>query len=100
MSSIIYHITTLNSWQEQKTASYYLHNSLEVEGFIHCCTDAQVDGVLERYFEGQTDLLLLSINAELLVSDLVYEAAAVGESFPHVYGAIEKAAIVNIEKLR
>lgn len=99
MSSVIYHITTVSSWLQQRTAIYYQHSSLVEEGFIHCCRETQIEGVLERYFQGQSDLLLLTVNTELVVSDIRYETATGGEAFPHIYGAIEKAAIVNVEKL-
>ena len=100
MAATVYHICTLASWRAQKKTSYYQHESLLSEGFIHCCDLEQIDGVLDRYFQECVDLILLTINSELLVSDMLYEASPTGEKFPHVYGSIEKAAIVNIEKLR
>jgi len=100
MGSIIYHVVAVSDWQLQKVSDFYEHPSLVSEGFIHCCTEAQIEGVLDRYFDGVHDLLLLSIDLDLVVSDVLFEVATEGEKYPHVYGSVEKAAIVNIEKIR
>jgi len=98
---VIYHICEAASWEVQHRSSYYVHGSLAVEGFIHLSVRAQVDGVLDRYFKGSSDLLLLSVQVDQLDAELIYEyAESVGEEFPHVYGPLAKKAIIEVEKIR
>lgn len=95
----IYHICTQNSWEVQLSNHYYVHASLASEGFIHCSTSKQVEGVLERYFENQADLWQISI-ATAQLKRLVFEASTAGEDYPHVYGPIPKEAISEVKKIR
>jgi uncharacterized protein (DUF952 family) len=92
----IYHITSCTEWEAAFAKGVYTAPSLVTEGFIHCCTKPQVRGVLERYFKGATDLVLLEINTEKLQSRLVFEWSPVGaDEFPHIYGPINTDAVAS-----
>lgn len=96
--AIIYHITTQTEWKVARTKGYYEAPSLQSEGFIHCSEEQQLDGVLKRYFAGQTDLLKLVIDTDKLTALLKYELApSVNEMFPHIYGPIHFDAVIRIE---
>jgi uncharacterized protein (DUF952 family) len=98
---MIYHITTKTEWEQQSAAAHYKSQSLNQEGFIHCCsTDLQVKGVLQKYFVEQTDLLLLYIEPTKLTAELKYELATNQEVFPHIYGEMNKEAIVKIADIQ
>jgi len=57
----------------------------------------QVSGVLERYYKGVTDLVLLHIDETLLSAELKYELSpSVNEEFPHLFGALNVEAVVNV----
>ena len=92
----IYHITTLEAWEKAKIMGYYEADSLDSEGFIHCSTDEQIKGTLERFFQGQTRLVKLVIQPEKLTHSLVYEVApSLSISFPHIYGVINLNAVTE-----
>lgn len=94
---MIYHVTTRAAWDQALAAGEYRADSLTTEGFIHCSEWHQVDGVLERYYQGVTDLVLLHIRAHELNAKLVYEIApSINESFPHVYGPINVEAVEQV----
>lgn len=97
--NIIFHITTLDAWTAQLASDEYTTESLNQEGFIHCSTKEQVKATLERYYGNQKDLLLLHINSSSLLAELKFELVTNGELFPHVFGKLNKSAIVEIEKL-
>ncbi|MFN8889124.1 MAG: DUF952 domain-containing protein, partial [Cyclobacteriaceae bacterium] len=78
--------------------SNYSVSSLETEGFIHCSTHDQIEGTLQRFFVGQQNLVLLHIEPSRLNHPLKYEEAD-GKMFPHVYGPINREAIVKVEAL-
>jgi uncharacterized protein (DUF952 family) len=93
---VIYHITSQQDWASQAAHQEFVPNGYLLEGFIHCCTAHQLSGVLERYFKGKSDLVLLHIDESLLQSKLIYERSTNDEKFPHVYGGINKEAIVSM----
>ena len=105
---MIYHLTTRQAWREAQSRGEYRAESLATEGFIHCSTKEQILPVAEKYFEGQTGILLLMIEPSMLASELRWEAPAGGgpppgvpedELFPHIYGPINLDAIVKVYDL-
>lgn len=96
---MIYHIISDVAWQEQLHAEFIEVSSLQTERFIHCCTQQQIEGVLLRYFKGQTGLLILEIDEALLQPELRYEESTQNELFPHVYGPINRNAIRSVKKV-
>lgn len=96
----IYHITTKQAWEAAQLKGYYEAPSLHTEGFIHCSKPEQVQGVLERYYSGQKDLVKLAIDPDRLSAPLKYELApSVNEEFPHLFGPINTEAVVGVEEI-
>lgn len=97
---MIYHVVTEINWQYALENGFYEADSLAKEGFIHTSCATQVAGVLERYYKGQTDLILLHIDETKLTSPLKYELApSINEEFPHIYGRLNIDAVVKAEKI-
>lgn len=97
---MIYHVVNTKSWQNALQQGFYEAPSLALEGFIHTSKAEQVAGVLERYYKGQTGLLLLHIEENKLTAPLKYELApSVNEEFPHIYGALNLDAVVKVEEI-
>ncbi len=94
----IYHIVTPEVWEKFKDENFYEAESLHTENFIHCSFAEQVEAVLRRYYKGAEKVLLLEIEPEKLTSELVNEPSTGGEIYPHVYGQINRDAIVGIEE--
>lgn len=101
---MIYHITSRSAWGEARQAGEYRAESLTTEGFIHCSTNTQILPVVEKYYMGQQDLLLLVIEPEQLSSELKWEPPSggtpppgvpEGDLFPHIYGPINLEAVVK-----
>jgi len=91
----IYHLVTRSAW-EQAPAEAYRAGSLASEGFIHCSYAEQVAWAANRFYAEAADLLVLQIDPGKLTSPLKAEAAAHGEVFPHIYGPIDRAAVVAV----
>jgi uncharacterized protein (DUF952 family) len=63
-------------------------------GFVHCCSLAQLGGVLSRHFAGAQGLLLLEVDPAEVVAEIRWEyVAAANDTFAHVYGPIPKRAV-------
>ena len=97
--NLIYHIVSATDWAKQESQPDYEASSLQTEGFIHLSTKEQVDGVLSRYYQNVPDLLLLHVDVAKLTQELRYETATNNDQFPHLYGPLNKTAVIAIEKL-
>lgn len=99
-SCYIYHITTVAAWEKAQVEGAYTADSLATEGFIHCSTQDQVAGVLERYYKGQTNLVKLTIEKSKVTSPLIFElATSINEVFPHIHGPINLSAVIKTENI-
>lgn len=94
----LYHIAEPGAWTAGRD---YQPAAFAAEGFVHLSTRAQVLATAERYYAGREGLQLLAIDPAALGAALVYEAApGAEERFPHYYGAIPAAAVVDAAPLR
>jgi uncharacterized protein (DUF952 family) len=91
----IFHIVKKEDWVKP-TQNVYQSDTIKAQGFIHCCTAAQIDKILNQWFKGQRDLLLVEINVDLLKAKVKFENLEGGqELFPHIYGTINLDAVIN-----
>jgi uncharacterized protein (DUF952 family) len=97
--SLIYHVVSAADWAKQEDQADYQAASLETEGFIHLSEKEQVAGVLERYYQSVPDLLLLHVDPSRLTHKLKYELSTNNERFPHLYGPLNKEAVVEVKHL-
>jgi len=95
----LFHITTRDAWARAQAAGEYRAPSLDTAGFIHLSSDRQWLDTANRLFHGQRGLVLLSISAERLTARVVWEpgvpATPDGQKFPHLYGPLALAAVVE-----
>ncbi|QQS40588.1 MAG: DUF952 domain-containing protein [Acidobacteriota bacterium] len=91
----VYHITTTKAWEAAEDPGGYRAASLESEGFIHCSFKDQLSGVLERYYRGAGELLVLEIDPARLRAEMKTEPSTGGEDYPHIYGPINKDAVIG-----
>lgn len=99
--AIIFHITTNHAWKEAREKGYYETDSLKEEGFIHCCHEEQVEGILQRYFAGKQNLFRLEIETDNLTCPFYYEwSPSIADTFPHIYGSINLDAVKNVQPIR
>jgi uncharacterized protein (DUF952 family) len=70
---LIYHITTAEAAEAAQKSGEYAPEGFALEGFIHCSYAHQIQGVLQRRFQGRTNLVLLEIEPSRLPCPLVDE---------------------------
>lgn len=92
---IFYHTTTPEQWANYENEDFYAAPSLDTEGFIHASFAEQLDKTLQLHFSGIEKVWILTIDSDLLTSKCVVESSRNGEQFPHIYGVLNKTAIVN-----
>ena len=93
---LIYHITTAAHWSRAQSEGAYRGDTLETEGFIHTSLARQLLGVAHRFYRGRSGLVVLCIDPAKLRSELRYEAADIGDHFPHVYGPLNIDAVIEV----
>jgi uncharacterized protein (DUF952 family) len=101
----VYHICTRAALTDARATGAYTPPSLAHEGFVHLSRAHQVLPTARAYFADVPDLVVLVIDPTRLSAPLVYEPPAplpsaspkVGdiEQYPHCYGPIDLAAIVD-----
>ena len=92
---LIYHIVLPDIWAAYDT-ELYKHASLESEGFIHCSFADQLDAVIGRYYSGEKRVVVLEIESDELMSRMIKEPSTNNEIYPHIYGPINRDAIVAV----
>jgi glutathione S-transferase len=102
--AMIFHITDQATWAASQHNGVHTGSTrgvdLAEEGYIHCSTAEQWQGVIQRYYGDATDLVLLHIDEALLTSPVVYEQLpGAPEPFPHLYGPVNLEAVRRAEEL-
>lgn len=93
--TIIFHIAKSQEWEAAKQLQSYRGDTLDSEGFIHCSTLPQVLRSANKFFVGQTGLLLLWIESEKVQPEVKYEPAS-GDFYPHIYGPLNVDAVLQV----
>ncbi|MCB0326124.1 MAG: DUF952 domain-containing protein [Bdellovibrionales bacterium] len=91
----IYHIVKSSVWEKAKESAFYVPSSLKTDGFIHCSKKSQVIDVANRFFKGQSDLVLLKIDSRIVKAKVDYKM----NGFPHVHGPMEISAVVSVVEM-
>ncbi len=85
----IYKICERAEWHAAERAGIYRGSDVdERDGFIHFSTAAQVAETAAKHFAGQTDLVLVAVDADALGPALQWEPSRGGALFPHLYAAL------------
>lgn len=104
MSEVIYKICPRSEWEAAESAGVYRGSADDQrDGFIHLSRKEQVDGTLAKHFAGKKDLVLVSVEADVLGDALKFEPSRGGELFPHLYGDLPTGIVlgaVEIDELR
>jgi uncharacterized protein (DUF952 family) len=96
-SEFIYHVTTSKAWEAAQANQSYIPQDFEKDGFIHCSIERQVEGVLERFYQGQTGLVKLKIEKAKVQRPVLFELAEdLNELFPHIYGPLNLDSVVSV----
>lgn len=94
MTELIFKIVPRTEW-ESVGAEYHGSAHDKADGFLHFSTAPQLPETLRRYYAGQTDLMLVAVDAAALGAALKWEhSPSRGEDFPHLYGALPTSAVV------
>lgn len=101
--TIVYHMLPAAVWAAVPPDGPYRAATLATEGFVHCTAEGPIlQAVANRFYRSEAgDWLILAIDLDRL--DRLDPAAAPvrweqadGHLFPHIYGPIARAAVVQV----
>ena len=91
-----YHLVSVESWIGSDLGGPYAAASLAVEGFVHC-TDGMTEMVAtanRHYRDDPRRFLVLTVDLDAAGSP--WRVKDEGGIYPHVFGPIERAAILRV----
>jgi uncharacterized protein (DUF952 family) len=98
--SLIYKVVTRDQWEAARKAGVFRGAPIDVEdGYIHFSSSQQVRETVAKHFGGQSDLLIVAVEADSLGDSLKWEPSRGGDLFPHLYDDLHFSAIVWEEEL-
>ncbi len=83
---LIYKIFHASEWAQMQADGTTQGAPVDLtDGFIHFSTAAQAAETAAKHFAGQTDLILLAVDADALGDALKWEVSRGGALFPHLF---------------
>jgi uncharacterized protein (DUF952 family) len=98
--TIIYHMADKLTWEKAVAEGTYrgTENDLK-DGFIHFSTKETVVESAAKHRAGAKNLLLLSVDADVLGEQLVWEPARGGVLFPHLFDMLDPKKVISATAL-
>lgn len=94
---IILHCLTKKKWEAVKDHLVYGEELLTRDGFIHCSSISYFWRVAPNFRDIKEDLVLLCIDLDKLNAEVKWEDGSnCGREYPHVYGVINRDAIIDV----
>jgi uncharacterized protein (DUF952 family) len=98
--TLIYKILSRAEWEAAQAAGQLDGSAVDLaDGFIHLSGADQAQETAAKYFVGQSDLVLLGVEAESLGEALKWEASRGGALFPHLYRPLLAREVVTQQAL-
>ena len=88
--SKIYKLLSADAWTAARAAGRFAGSAVDLQdGFIHFSSGEQAQETAAKWFAGQADLLLLTVEIDDADPALKWEASRGGALFPHLYRPLE-----------
>lgn len=97
---MIYKVCAKSVWEEIRQLTSWNGSPHDLrDGFIHFSAASQLEGTVRKHYAGQTDLILLAIDADTLGEALKWEPSRGGDLFPHLYGPLPISTVLSAQDL-
>ena len=99
MARLTLHLVPGDTWDEHDSGVPYVPAAYAQDGFVHCTDgDAEMVVVANRFYAADLrSFLLLTIDLERTGSPWRFDDP--GERYPHVYGPIDPASVVEVRRM-
>ena len=97
---VVYKIVPRAMWAEAEHTGVFPGSPVDhADGFIHFSSTSQVRETANRHYAGQSDLLLVTVDAVALGAALRWEPSRGGDLFPHLYGPLTLEHVLAVREL-
>jgi uncharacterized protein (DUF952 family) len=94
MTELIFKLFRNQEWRTAKSAGVFAGSSDDLrDGFLHFSTASQVRTTYDRYFSHEHNPILAAVDARALGEALKWEISRGGETFPHLYRALNVSEV-------
>jgi uncharacterized protein (DUF952 family) len=91
------HVVGADAWAQAAEAGQYAPPELGRDGFLHCCTQAQLAFVLARHFADAAGLAVVTFETDQLQARLDWVKSEPDQPpFPHLFGPIPMSAVRSV----
>jgi uncharacterized protein (DUF952 family) len=96
----VYKILSRAEWTAAEADGAFAGSALDLkDGYIHLSTAAQAGETARLHFQGQADLVLLTLDAESFGGAIKWEPSRGGRLFPHLYGVLNTTEVIAVRDL-
>jgi uncharacterized protein (DUF952 family) len=96
----IYKILPEAMWRDAQRSGVFYGSEVDLrDGYIHFSTAEQAAETAAKHFAGQRDLVLLTVDEDVLGDALKWEPSRGGALFPHLYAPLEIKHVRRAEPL-
>lgn len=93
-----YKVLTTDQWAQCQADGVFTGAPVDLaDGYIHLSAANQLDETIAKHFAGQSGLVVVTVDLSALGDAVKWEASRGGALFPHVYGPLPMAAILETE---
>ncbi len=98
--SRIYKIVSAQEWTAAQAQGVFEGSAVDLaDGYIHFSAADQAQETAAKWFAGQADLMLLTVEADPLGEALKWEPSRGGALFPHLYRPLQVAEVAAARSL-
>ena len=99
MARLTLHLVPEEAWDARDPRAPYLPAAYAADGFVHCTDgDAPMVDVANRFYaDDPRPFLLLTVDLDRTGSPWRFDDP--GELYPHVYGPIDPASVVDVRRM-
>lgn len=99
-AKIIYIMVRAADWRSAELHGQYDGSANDkADGFLHFSTAGQLPGSAAKHRRGETDLMLVTVEAPRLGAALKWEPARGGQLFPHLYAPLQLSLVDSVVPL-
>lgn len=98
---LIYKVLRAGEWARLERDGHTAGSPADLaDGYIHLSTAEHVPGTLSKHFAGETGLVLLTLDTDMIAAGLKWEPARGGALFPHLYRDLNMQDVRDSRALR
>lgn len=96
----IYKIITRQQWDVAQADGIFRGAPVDIkDGYIHFSSAKQVRETAAKHFNGQKNLLLVSVNPDDFPKTLKWEQSRGGDLFPHLYDVLPVSSAIDVSEI-